>query len=68
MERLPESLGMPIATPAELQPSLSEFTEELETPALLAYFDAMETNVRGYVSFAEDHDVQLRSQLTSSLP
>ena len=54
---------MPVPTTAELQPCLHTPKDEIETPALLVDLDAMEANIRDYVSFAEENDVRLRSHV-----
>lgn len=54
---------MPIPTAAESKPEPYQSVDDLETPMLLADLDVMEANVEEYISFAERHDVSLRSHV-----
>lgn len=54
---------MPSDTSAEPRPSPYTPKADVETPALLVDLDAMEANVREYASFADEHDVRLRSHV-----
>ncbi|WP_228546392.1 alanine racemase [Halegenticoccus tardaugens] len=54
---------MPVPTTAEMQPPLHMPRNEIETPALVIDLEVMETNIQGYVTFAEKHNVRLRSHV-----
>jgi 3-hydroxy-D-aspartate aldolase len=43
------------------RPRIGERIERIETPAVVVDLDTMEQNVDSFVSFAQDHDVTLRS-------
>lgn len=60
---------MVLRTPADASPKLYQPVDSLETPAVLVDLDAMDRNVEDYVSFAREHDVNLRSHVkTHKIP
>lgn len=60
---------MPVPTSAELSPRLGDLIDEIETPAAVVDLDVMDRNIEEYVTFAETHDVRLRSHVkTHKIP
>lgn len=54
---------MPTPTTTDAPVNLGTPVEKVETPALVVDLDIMEQNIDRYASFAEDHDIQLRSHV-----
>ena len=60
---------MVLRTPADAVTSVYEPVDALETPVVLVDLDAMDRNIDDFVSFARDHDVNLRSHVkTHKIP
>lgn len=54
---------VPTPTATDTPPELGAPVETIETPALVVDLDVMERNIDWYASFAEDHNIQLRSHV-----
>ena len=54
---------MTTPTATDISPELGSPIETVETPALVIDLDIMERNIEWYASFAQDHDIQLRSHV-----
>lgn len=54
---------MSVPTPTELKPELGTPVADIETPAVVVDMDRMERNLERYATFADEHDVQLRSHV-----
>lgn len=60
---------MALSTPIDGEPALSDEKSEIPTPALVVDLDIMERNAEEYATFAEEHDVRLRSHVkTHKIP
>lgn len=65
---MPGGLSNMVA-PSELRPSLHQPVHTIETPVVFLDLETMERNITGYVDFADEHDVSLRSHVkTHKIP
>lgn len=60
---------MPTPTPSDSTPNMYCPRDDLETPAVVVDLDTMEANMQEFVTFADRHDVALRSHVkTHKIP